>query len=138
MEIKKVKNGWEYDGLTFKTKKDAIDCLNETKQDSSIPLDLANVGKKKLKTIYDSSNPTSFGKFVSDFIVKTRGTMTIQSLANDIGVSKQAFYGWISGETLPKRKYISQIYKVMDCSQTELKKALKTTFDRQEQVLLEK
>ena len=64
--------------------------------------------------------------------------MSYQSLANDIGVSKQAFYGWISGETLPKRKYISQIYKVMDCSQTELKKALKTNFDRQEQVLLEK
>ena len=128
MEIKKVRNGWEYDGIVFKTQKDALDCLNETKKDSSIPIDLAKVKQKKLRTIYDSSNPTSFGKFVSDYIIKTRGRITIQSLASEIGVSKQAFYGWISGETLPKKKYISSIYKVMKCSQIDLKKALKSTF----------
>ena len=125
MEIKKTKHGWEYDGVVFTKKSDAIEAKKATEQNKDLPISLQDQ-TKKTTMIYDSEKHTSFGFFVASYIQKTKGKKTILALSNEIGVSKQTFFKWINGECLPSHKHVKNIKKVMKCSDEVLFAALIT------------
>ena len=125
MEIKKVENGWSYDGIIFKKKSDAFAAKKANEESDSLPSFL-KAGKPRSILIYDSDQPTSFGLFVSEYIAKGKGKRTIQGLSDEIMVSKQTFFKWISGESFPSEKHVAQIKKVMKCSDKALVAALMT------------
>jgi plasmid maintenance system antidote protein VapI len=124
MEIKKVANGWEYDGIVFTTKKDAKSCKDETEKDAPSMLPKGASPKDKPIFEYDSKDPTSFGEFVAAYSMKNEISFT--DLAKNIGVTKQALYDWINGTSMPSAKNSKNIIDATQCSNAELISALKT------------
>ena len=122
MEIKKVKNGWEYDGLVFTDRSEA----EEVKKKSEIDFIESDLVIESPRVAYDKNKPTSFGLFVSEYIFKKGGTTT--SLAGSLEVSKQVLYKWINGDSIPTKENTLQILKFMKCSKRELSKAFKTYY----------
>ena len=129
MEIKKTPKGWEYDGLLFTTKKDALECKASTEKDNTLPEDL-KMGSGKVKIIYDSEHHTSFGYFVSQIIINSKGKLTIKSLAEKIGVSKQTFFSWVNGDSLPSAANTEKIRKITRSTKEDIYKALLTNRDK--------
>lgn len=131
MGIEKVKDGWLYDGLLFVKKKDAEAAMKASEQEQSLPEGFEEDREKKIHLLYDDEDARSFGFFVFQFLKKHKGKKTIKAVAQEIGVSKQTFFKWINGESMPSAKHCRDIKRVMKCGNPELFRALRTNSQAQ-------
>jgi len=120
MEIKKVKDGWKYAGITFSDKTSALKArkAEEAKTPSEIQKDA------KLDVIFDKDHQTSFGLLISEYIEHNKRSMS--AIAIDLNVSRQALYNWINGSSLPTTEKAENIMRVLNCTPTRLATAIET------------
>ena len=126
MEIKKVKNGWEFDGILFKLKKDALAVKEESERNPDLPKSLKNRTTDRAFMIYDSDNHTSFGYFIAQYMIKTKAKRNLGELAEFFDVSRQSLKACINGEKIPSPEHAERIRKATKCTKQELYEALET------------
>lgn len=114
--IIKTNRGWEYEGILFKSYKEAYDIYLNDQSDSYYDLP-ANA---KLEKLYDSNESKSFGHFLAQFLEK----MSITDIAKAIGVKRQTVYGWMRGEYLPKKDKIDKMVSTFQCGREDIVSAL--------------
>lgn len=133
MEIKKTAKGWEYDGVVFVDERSALGVKESTEKAASTSyLPQQN---QAIEVIYDGSQPTSFGLFITKFL-KT-SDLGMVKLAKEIGVSRQALFDWMNSKSIPSRKHVEAIIKVTRCRPGELREALQDNFEMQKTKLFE-
>lgn len=120
MEVKKVKNGWEFSGITFSDKASALKAKKS--EDTKMPSYIKN--NAKLDVIFDKDHQTSFGILISEYIARNKRSMS--AIAKDLHVSRQALYNWINGSSLPTTEKAEYIMKVLNCTPARLAKAIDT------------
>lgn len=133
MEIKKTKNGWEYAGIVFTDEESARRVQEASEKDNSLPANFPKSPQFELK--YDGERPTSFGSFVTDYLKKN--DKTIVAFAEEIGVSRQTLFNWMSGISLPTGKHAAIIKEVMNCTALQLIEALEDNFQYPKLKMLE-
>lgn len=126
MEIKKVKNGYEVNGVVFATralakryvkdlesqkgKKAASSWLNET-----------------IDFVYDSNEASpSFKAFIANIALNHR--LTMKQIADKLGVTRQTLYNWMDGSVIPDPNSLDKVGRAFGFARSDVIIALIDNF----------
>lgn len=123
MDIKEVKSKsgktlYEVDGISFAARELAEEHVNS---EEGHKYDVT--GEPEYIIDDDDATAPSFKRFIASVIFKKQ--MSLLALAKSLEVSRQTLYSWIEGSTMPERKHVERVARVLGVSEKAVWQALR-------------